>query len=612
MLSNLLTGVAGALANTSTNNGVNLSIDTNVFQKAESAYWPMIQQRINAIPMPDLVLPSDESMYLKDNDFRVTQPADHFSFENVDNCLQIKMNKLSAKFSTGNFHAHHGIFGAHGHAEMAIDTTKLIFGFRPSTQTLADGRVVPALESCNFDFSDFDKHDLSFSVHGSFWDGFIDMFKGLFEGKVVDAIKGEVQKELTVTLVNDLNQLIANTDGLITIPHTQKWLLDLFAAEAGQVSDTSVELGVRGILYDKDEAETVPTFPEMIFKNSTVPSELQAYVSEQSVNSLFTSFLEVHPVNGWFNASAVPSTAKFQLTTGFLDKAFKGMSDYYGADQPVNVHYSLSDIKNFAVTEDAPNVGVFADLATQFYVEKADGTTELAVDLGLENFEFAGEFGVNATHLSAVVKKLKVHNVAVNSCAWGKLGTFKIQMGLNVALAVAANTIQDKIDAVALPTKIGHFEISDYIITYHDGYFGVGATPNFVAPAPPTPSGANEAGRVCVKNSAGFVLKWHFKDAYTKEESEDTEHYPIAQTKCMNIANALPHVRDGESIKTVVKASGGRQNEAEHQVVYREGSQKTVTFKCHGTTLHYSCKDEDRDYEFNEYERFAYHFAHLD
>ena len=105
MLSNLLTGVAGALANTSTNNGVNLSIDTNVFQKAESAYWPMIQQRINAISIPDLVLPSDESMYLKDNDFRVTQPADHFSFENVDNCLQIKMNKLSAKFSIGQ-HPH--------------------------------------------------------------------------------------------------------------------------------------------------------------------------------------------------------------------------------------------------------------------------------------------------------------------------------------------------------------------------------------------------------------------------------------------------------------------------------------------------------------------------
>ena len=132
MLNNLFGLITGAVANTSTNNGVNVSIDTSVFQKAETAYWPMIQQRINAIPIPDLVLPSDQSMYIKDNDFRVTQPADHFSFQNVDNCLQIRLHQLSAKFSTGNFHAHHGIFGAHGHAEMSIDSTKLTFGFRPT------------------------------------------------------------------------------------------------------------------------------------------------------------------------------------------------------------------------------------------------------------------------------------------------------------------------------------------------------------------------------------------------------------------------------------------------------------------------------------------------
>jgi hypothetical protein len=57
--------------------------------------------------------------------------------------------------------------------------------------------MVPAIESCDFDFSAFDTHDLSFDVSGSFWDGFIDMFKATFEGKIVDAIKGLVQKELT-------------------------------------------------------------------------------------------------------------------------------------------------------------------------------------------------------------------------------------------------------------------------------------------------------------------------------------------------------------------------------------------------------------------------------
>jgi len=351
----------------------------------------------------------------------------------------------------------------------------------------------------------------------------------------------------------------------------------------------------------------------MIYKDTTNPSAFQAYVSQQSVLSLLQSFLEVHPIEGFFNSTMVPSTAKFQLTTGFLDKAFKGMSDYYGADQPVDVEYSLPSFNDFTVSLDEPNVGLFANAQAKFYVEKADGTTELAVDLGLNNFEFAGEIGVNGTHLSAQIKKLKVHQVQVNSCSWGKLGTFKIQMGLNVALAVAADTITAKIDAIAIPESFGHFAISDIGITYFDGYLGVGATPTFVAPPlPPAPITANEASQVCVKNNAAFVLKWHFKDAYTKEESHDTEHYPVAQKKCMNIKEALPNVRDGEVIKTIVKATAGKTKEVEHTVVYKADSTNTVTFKCHGTTLHYKCEDEDEVYDFSVYEKYAYYFSRMD
>ena len=112
---------------------------------------------------------------------------------------------------------------------MKIEKVKLTFGLRPTTQTLEDGRIMPAFESCNYDFSDFDKKDLVFKVHGSFWDGFIDMFKGLFEGKIVDAIKGILEKELTETLPTDLNKLIAKTDGKVMLPlgDLTNWWLDL-------------------------------------------------------------------------------------------------------------------------------------------------------------------------------------------------------------------------------------------------------------------------------------------------------------------------------------------------------------------------------------------------
>ena len=42
------------------------------------------------------------------------------------------------------------------------------------------------------------------------------------------------------------------------------------------------------------------------------------------------------------------------------------------------------------------------------------------------------------------------------------------------------------------------------------------------------------ASRICVHNQGGFVLKWHMVDA--EKESDESEHYPIEKTKCMDIA----------------------------------------------------------------------------
>ena len=530
----------------STSNGVTVSLDTAIIQQAEKAYWAALQKRINAISIPDLVLPSDDQMYLKANNLTITQPVEHFKFSNdvENNCLQIELNELTVKFTSDSFHAHYGVFGAHGNAEVKIDTTKLIFGFRVITQTLEDGKEVPAVEACNYDFSDFDKHDLSFDLHGSFWDGLIDAFKFAFEGKIVDLIKSTVEKELTEALPADLNKMIAQTDGFVQIPHFSKWLLDFGTEEPGHVTDASIQLGMRGILFDSDFNETVPTFPAMPYKDSSLSSELQAFVSEQSVNSLLTSLLQVTDLAGWFNATEVPADAKFQLTTGALDKAFKGMKDYYGPDCPVNVQFALIKLYDFAVTKDTPDLTAYADLNLKFWVETVNGT-ELAVDLAVDKFEFQGQVViVDGFNVSANVTKLQVHNVQVNSCAFGHLGTFKLQMELNVGLAVAAPVIQKKISALRIPSSLfGHFELSDLVVSYYDGYLGVGATPIFSPPTPPPePEEVNSASKVCIKNDAGFVMKWHFKDAHTEETSHDTEHYPVGKTKCMDIKDALPHV----------------------------------------------------------------------
>ena len=49
------------------------------------------------------------------------------------------------------------------------------------------------------------------------------------------------------------------------------------------------------------------------------------------------------------------------MTTGFLEKAFKGISAYYGSDRPVDVKYSLGQVYDFAVKKEYPNLAFFAD-----------------------------------------------------------------------------------------------------------------------------------------------------------------------------------------------------------------------------------------------------------
>ena len=101
--------------------------------------------------------------------------------------------------------------------------------------------------------------------------------------------------------------------------------------------------------------------------------------------------------------------------------------------------------------------------------------------------------------------------------------------------------------------------------------------------------GAIAASKVCVDNSAGFVLNFWFDDLVTGDKSAPTENYPIDQYKCLSIGDALPETQTGDLIMTYVKAVLGTTRSVDTAITY-DATAPTATFTCTGTTLDYSCR----------------------
>ena len=192
----------------------------------------------------------------------------------------------------------------------------------------------------------------------------------------------------------------------------------------------------------------------MPYKDPAQPAQFQVFLSDAAVNAAFSSLLEAHPVNGWLNSTEVPSSAPISLTTGFLDKAFKGIAAYYGPDQPVNVFYNLTHLDGFTVTAGNQEVSMEAGARLQFYVETTNGTTDLAVDLDLSKIVADATILIDGFNVTGNFTKLKVQTLAVNSCSFGKISTFQLKLELNVGLAVAAGPLNKALNTLVIPDNV--------------------------------------------------------------------------------------------------------------------------------------------------------------
>lgn len=166
-----------------------------------------------------------------------------------------------------------------------------------------------------------------------------------------DTLVQQVTDLLNTKLAGELNKLVAEQKGYSNVWNHMD--LDWSIPAAPQVDSDDLRFGIKGLLFPESEGEVPPpvTAPIMPYNSGSGTQKLQAFVSNYVFDSFAYSFLRTNDINLWSNYTNMPSDFPLTLTTTGLNKFFPGLANNYGADLPVNIEYTLDEVRNFTVKE---------------------------------------------------------------------------------------------------------------------------------------------------------------------------------------------------------------------------------------------------------------------
>ena len=79
----------------------------------------------------------------------------------------------------------------------------------------------------------------------------------------------------------------------------------------------------------------------------------------------------------------IKPTSPFQLTTTDCNFFLPGIESYYGAEMPIDIFFKVLKVGEIGITQDDQEMSGSGTLEAQFWVEKADGTKEMAAQMTL-------------------------------------------------------------------------------------------------------------------------------------------------------------------------------------------------------------------------------------
>ena len=212
------------------------------------------------------------------------------------------------------------------------------------------------------------EQDIQVHLHGNVWSEFAGSFISFFKGPMIKLIETSNQKAINIALPLAVNQAIADTAGNVEFIDPN-WMVNVITPVVPKVSLDSIQVGIKGLFFDKRIGDYDRVrFPAMPFKNNTHLDTLQMFISMQSIDSFFESYLDVHSGQGWYNETQLPHPLDFTMTTNDLNIMLPGMVQTYGKNKQVKLEYKVEDFGDFRSRFAKPYMIATATVNLRFWV----------------------------------------------------------------------------------------------------------------------------------------------------------------------------------------------------------------------------------------------------
>ena len=370
--------------------------------------------------LPDYYFEGNKG-YMVDNSFVLDESSDDVTFttDSQNNAVIFEVSDFRGTFYCDHFRYKETIFVAKGHVTVHMKKIQITAGVKFGRTVSSDGRYIPEIDPTNITM-DIDRRDIDIDIGGNIWADLSNLFEVFFKGPVIDSIEETAVAAMTVGIPKIGNGIMEALDGYFVIPGIPNWVVDWETPYQAVITDTKFAIGVKGLMFDREIGEEEPsqTIPSMPYYDSDRSEKYQAFVSAYSIDGFFSSMIEVVGIHAWVNSTFAAQFVELPMDTDTVNILLPGIVDVYGSGRPVDVRFNVTSLGQFGVSEANEEMSGLLSMTLEYWVEEADGSVEMACELGLNdvNFKFTAlvenmDVALNITHIDIGSVDLLVDNI---------------------------------------------------------------------------------------------------------------------------------------------------------------------------------------------------------